>query len=130
MNNIKLFGHYDHIPEISFENNELPEYITDFRIVDPTAAEASFEFDIDAGLLKSIIGIDLSHGTDMSCSMEIKSPRLVQRRRHKKKRINKKWAKRYGYKTVFDVATIRDCSLITHDNCEMEFIGTPEIYRT
>lgn len=26
----------------------------------------------------------------------------VQRWRHKKRRINKKWAKRYGYKTVLD----------------------------
>lgn len=26
----------------------------------------------------------------------------VQRRNHKKRRINKKWLKRYGYKTVLD----------------------------
>ena len=26
----------------------------------------------------------------------------VQRRTHKKRRINKKWLKRYGYKTVLD----------------------------
>ena len=26
----------------------------------------------------------------------------VQRRRHRKRRINKKWLKRYGYKTVLD----------------------------
>lgn len=26
----------------------------------------------------------------------------VQRRTHRKRRINKKWAKRYGYKTVLD----------------------------
>ena len=29
--------------------------------------------------------------------------RLEQIRRHKKKRINKKWAKRYGYREVRDV---------------------------
>ena len=26
----------------------------------------------------------------------------VQKRRHRKRRINKKWLKRYGYKTVLD----------------------------
>ena len=28
-------------------------------------------------------------------------PKVVQVRTHKKKRINKKWAKRYGYKTIY-----------------------------
>ena len=26
--------------------------------------------------------------------------RMIQRRKHRKKRINKKWAKRYGYKPI------------------------------
>lgn len=30
----------------------------------------------------------------------------VQRRRHRKRRINKKWLKRYGYTTVLDDETI------------------------
>ena len=29
-------------------------------------------------------------------------PKVVQARTHKKKRINKKWAKRYGYKTIYE----------------------------
>ena len=33
----------------------------------------------------------------------------VQRRTHRKKRINKKWAKRYGYKTVLDDGRIIQC---------------------
>lgn len=33
----------------------------------------------------------------------------VQRRTHRKRRINKKWAKRYGYKTVPD-----DCRIILY----------------
>lgn len=40
----------------------------------------------------------------------------VQRRTHRKRRINKKWAKRYGYKTVLDDARIiqfGDCLLAT-----------------
>lgn len=40
----------------------------------------------------------------------------VQRRTHHKRRINKKWLKRYGYKTVLDDSTIvryGDCILAT-----------------
>ena len=40
----------------------------------------------------------------------------VQRRTHRKRRINKKWLKRYGYKTVIDDGRIiryGDCILAT-----------------
>ncbi len=33
----------------------------------------------------------------------------VQRRTHRKRRINKKWAKRYGYKTILDDEKIIRC---------------------
>ena len=29
-------------------------------------------------------------------------PKMVQAKTHKNKRINKKWAKRYGYKTIYE----------------------------
>lgn len=29
-------------------------------------------------------------------------PKYIQARTHKKKRVNKKWAKRYGYKTIYE----------------------------
>lgn len=40
----------------------------------------------------------------------------VQHRTHRKRRINKKWAKRYGYKTVLDdgrIIQFGDCILAT-----------------
>lgn len=40
----------------------------------------------------------------------------VQRRTHRKRRINKKWAKRYGYKTVLDderIILVGDCLYAT-----------------
>ena len=40
----------------------------------------------------------------------------VQRRTHRKRRINKKWAKRYGYKTVLDdgrMIRVGDCLFAT-----------------
>jgi hypothetical protein len=41
----------------------------------------------------------------------------VQRRTHRKRRINKKWAKKYGYKTVLD-----DERMIMFDDC---ILATP-----
>lgn len=40
----------------------------------------------------------------------------VQRKNHRKRRINKKWLKRYGYKTVLDdgkILLFGDCVLAT-----------------
>ena len=49
-----------------------------------------------------LTGIDLAHGKSVTAATLIgRTPYQVQRRRHKKKRINKKWAKRYGYVTKF-----------------------------
>ena len=45
---------------------------------------------------------------------------LVQRRKHKKKRINKKWAKRYGFKCV--TKTTKGWKLKTYRDSSFEFI--------
>lgn len=58
--------------------------------------EPSKEFDIDK-LLK-IFGVDISRKPD---SYTIQYSKNVQVRKHKKKRINKKWIKRYGYKQIW-----------------------------
>jgi hypothetical protein len=52
----------------------------------------------------------------------------VQRRTHRKRRINKKWAKRYGYKTVLDDGRIicaGDCIYATPKTVK-EIIATME----
>ena len=41
--------------------------------------------------------------------MEYECTRLEQIRKHKKKRINKKWAKRYGYREVPYKIIAKDC---------------------
>ena len=48
-------------------------------------------------------------------SKEVDVPKMVQARTHKKKRVNKKWAKRYGVKLVYEkkMAKVAD---ITIDN--------------
>ena len=122
------FAEINCILEISLDDGIIPEYISNFHISDPTSSELSYECDINLNLANAITGIDLAHGADMSCSMELRSARQVQKRKHKKKRINKKWAKRYGYITVFDDIKIRGCALVEHNDYDMELVGTPEFY--
>jgi hypothetical protein len=44
---------------------------------------------------------------------EVEVPKLVQARTHKKKRINKKWAKRYGMKLIYEkkMAKVADITI-------------------
>lgn len=87
----------------------LPEYAKRFSAHMSDDAEISFECDIDTSLFAKIIGIDLAQGQDATCSSIIfQKPYQVQRKHHKKKRINKKWAKRYGYVTKFKTYYMED----------------------
>lgn len=47
--------------------------------------------------------------------------KTVQRRTHKKRRINKKWAKRYGYKDVVD-----DNRIVVSQGC---ILASPKMVR-
>jgi hypothetical protein len=53
----------------------------------------------------------------------------VQRRTHRKHRINKKWLKKYGYKTVLDdgrVVQFGDCLLATPNTIKKIIEATKE----
>lgn len=60
---------------------------------------------------------------------EVEIPKLVQARTHKKKRINKKWKKRYGMKVVYEIKTAKVAD-ITVDNviefCQEKGLPLPE----
>ena len=56
----------------------------------------SFDADIPPGLLDELL---ITKSKDDSWCYLIPTVK-VQKRKHKKRRINKKWAKRYGYKEV------------------------------
>lgn len=97
-------SNFDHIGRAFEIDNDsmLPEYIKRFSAPMSADVEVSFECDIDTSLFAKLIGIDLADGQDATCaSMIFQKPYQVQRKHHKKKRINKKWAKRYGYVTKF-----------------------------
>ena len=87
------------LEEISFPENEIPEYIRSINIPISKSAEFSIEAEIDSRLYSEHIGSALNMGDTFSITF--KEPYKVQRRKHKKKRINKKWAKKYGYITKF-----------------------------
>lgn len=97
-------SNFDHIGRAFEIDNDsiLPEYIKRFSAPMSADIEVSFKCDIDTSLFAKLIGIDLADGQDATCaSMIFQKPYQVQRKHHKKKRINKKWAKRYGYVTKF-----------------------------
>ena len=48
--------------------------------------------------INKILGLDIAQMPD---SYDIQYVKIVQARKHKKKRINKKWLKRYGYKQEY-----------------------------
>lgn len=57
--------------------------------------ELSATCEINLDVLNRIIGIDTTNSND---AWAFHCTKLVQRRKHKKHRINKKWAKRYGFR--------------------------------
>ena len=88
--------------EFAMDMEELPKYITGIRAPLSIDSEMSFEMDLNVPYFMELTGIDIARGMDMTAATLIcHDPYQVQRRRNKKKRINKKWAKKYGYVTKF-----------------------------
>ena len=96
--------------------------ITNVHIPLSGTEEINFECDIDSSVLSKVFGgVDLaSHGDATGYTLTGKCPRRVQARCHKKKRINKKWAKRYGYKIVYEDVRITDVHF-NHDDSRFEW---------
>lgn len=87
------------ISEISnFTDVDQYEVNTKYKCPEFRNEEATLEFNLaqDLDIFGNIFGIDMSKKPD---AYIISFTKPVQNRKHKKKRINKKWAKRYGYHT-------------------------------
>lgn len=63
------------------------------------------------------LGVDISNAPD-KCNFQI--IKVKQTRKHKKKRINKKWIKRYGYKQI--LVDCKGWKLKTHTDETYEFV--------
>ena len=111
------------LPDITLPDDNIPDYVKSFNLLDPTSAEAVFEVEFDAPMYRELIGIDLAAPGAQSFSAEFSEPYQEQRRKHKKKRINKKWAKRYGYVTKFRKWRIKEMTFSGKNNFEFEATG-------
>lgn len=99
-------------------NDRFADGISDVHIPLSHTEELTMECEINHSVLSKMIGgVDLSSCNDATSYTLIgKCPRRVQARRHKKKRVNKKWAKRYGYKTVYEDVRITDVHFNREDD--------------
>lgn len=117
------FASIDKLEALSFENGTVPDYITSVNCPLSASEEFSFECEVNAQALSKLMGVNLAKCDDLgSFTIECVAPYQVQNRRHKKKRINKKWAKRYGYKTVFKTVKITDAQVVQNET-DFEFVG-------
>lgn len=94
----------DGIREVEITTDSQIDYDLDTHRVNRICrndAEMSMTFSTDEPMdtekFYKMIGYDPSNLPD---KYNIQFQKIVQARKHKKRRINKKWAKRYGYKTI------------------------------
>lgn len=106
-------------------DDRFTEGVSDVHIPLSCNEEISMECEINHSALSKLIGgVDLSNRDDItSYTLTGKLPRRVQARRHKKKRINKKWAKRYGYKVVYEDVRVTDVHFNRNAECYEWAIG-------
>ena len=76
-----------------------------------------FGKEIDTNELHKVLGVDVSNMPD---AYDIQFIKFVQARKHKKKRINKKWLKRYGYKQM--IVESKGWKVKTDTDGNVEFI--------
>lgn len=105
---------------ITISEEEFPQYIKSFSLTNPESAEFTVDAEVDLRLLNKRSFI---YNAPQSISAEFSEPYQEQRRKHKKKRINKKWAKRYGYVTKFRKFRINEISIMPNNEFEFEATG-------
>lgn len=119
LSNLKI--EWNGLEDKVFRLNDAPDFITGIDIPMSIGEKQEFTVNgyINTDLLAQLSGCPFGSSFTMTGG----ESRTVQIRRHKKKRINKKWAKRYGYKMIIDKFKIIDCSIVDRGNCIFEFIG-------
>lgn len=75
--------------------------LNDKKVISRHSKDYSIEFDLKDGISGEIFTIIASRADkETHDTYKIQIPIITQRRKHKKKRINKKWL-RYGYNTTY-----------------------------
>ena len=97
------FKDMDGVSDVNIESNSVYEYDKPYEMPKKISSDASMEIEFSSNckvnqeVLNKIIGIDESRLPD---KYDVTIMKPIQKRRHKKKRINKKWAKKYGYTMI------------------------------
>lgn len=99
-------------PGVSFDAEKIPDCVRSITPKLSASAEFTMEAEIDGDMLAKLLGFPMAAGKNFT--VEYSEPILVQARRHHKKRIDKKWRKRYGYKTIFRKKQLTDC-VVSHN---------------
>lgn len=113
-------------PGVSFDAEKIPDCITSITPKLSASAEFTMEAEIDGDMLAKLLGFPMAAGKNFT--VEYSEPILVQARRHKKKRIDKKWRKRYGYKTIFRKKQLTDCVVKFEGSGDMLSITGRELF--
>ena len=93
----------------------------DARINFPLSTNAEFEMEVEMPVNK-LLAAEFTKNCDMSYTLQFSEHYQEQIRRHKKKRINKKWAKRYGFRTKYKNFKLRDVSIVPRGTGMYEFV--------
>lgn len=91
----------DNVDEIALTSSttEEADILGNIKNIKKGETTLSFTGTIEKETLFKVLGVDISKTPD---AYKIQVTKPVQRRKHKKKRINKKWLKKYGYKILED----------------------------
>lgn len=100
----EIIGRLENVTNVLVNSNSEEEYKNDphgeWFLKNHWTATCEISFDADNpanNALKKILGVDRSGLPD---AYDVQFIKIVQVRKHKKRRINKKWEKRYGYKPI------------------------------
>ena len=118
-------GQVEDIEEVNMTSECQIDYTGDKHgnILTRYVHDPTYEFTVDVGKpidteeFYKILGIDIANMPD---AYDIQFIKFVQARKHKKRRINKKWLKRYGYKQI--TVESKGWRMKTDTNGNVEFI--------
>lgn len=99
--NENVIAELDNVDEIALTSNVIEErnILGNVENIKKGETTLSFTSTIEKETLFKAFGFDMSKTPD---AYKISITKPVQARKHKKKRINKKWLKKYGYKILVD----------------------------
>ena len=98
-NNVLALDNVDEI-ELTSSVTEEADILGNVKNIKKGETTLSFTSTIEKETLFKVLGVDISKTPD---AYKISVTKPVQRRKHKKRRINKKWLKKYGYKIQVDL---------------------------